>query len=213
MAQAQSRPIQRLILASESPRRLELLAGIGIKPDTIAPADIDETPHQAERPRCYVERIARQKAIEVALCHQDGLVLAADTVVAAGRRILGKPEDREQAAAFLRLLSGRRHRVLTAVAVCPGTNRAKNMATNSPVVKLVESRVKFCRLSAADIADYLDSDEWQGKAGAYAIQGKAARFIAWMEGSWSGIVGLPLYETANLLAAHGYGLAARGLSR
>ena len=195
MAQAQP----RLILASASPRRLELLAGIGIVPDTVDPADIDETPSSPETPRRYVARMACEKAAAVASRHDAGLVLAADTVVAAGRRILGKPEDRAEAEAFLRLLSGRRHRVLTAVALCPA-----GAAADTITLRVVESRVRFGRLSVEDITAYLATDEWQGKAGGYAIQGKAAHLIAWMAGSYSGIVGLPLYETAQLLRGHGY---------
>ncbi|MGC6485550.1 MAG: Maf family protein [Candidatus Puniceispirillales bacterium] len=197
---AQSQP--RLILASASPRRLELLAGIGITPDHVDPADIDETPFRRERPRRYVERMAREKAAAVAPQYSDGLILAADTVVAVGSRILGKPETRDQAAAFLRLLSGRRHRVMTAVALIRGGGSAISE-------RLVESRVRFGRLSDADIAAYLDTGEWQGKAGGYAIQGQAASFIAWMEGSYSAIVGLPLHETVQLLKGHGVALTPR----
>ena len=193
MAQAQP----RLILASASPRRLELLAGIGITPDTVDPADIDETPAKRETPRRYVARMAHEKAATVAARHDAGLVLAADTVVAAGRRILGKPEDRAEAEAFLRLLSGRRHRVLTAVALCPA-------GADKITTRVVESRIRFGRLSDQDIATYLAGDEWQGKAGGYAIQGNAAIFIAWMAGSYSGVVGLPIYETVQLLRGHGY---------
>ena len=195
MAQAQP----RLILASASPRRLELLAGIGITPDTVDPADIDETPAKRETPRRYVARMAHEKAATVAARHDAGLVLAADTVVAAGRRILGKPEDRAEAEAFLRLLSGRRHRVLTAVALCPAGTAGDKITT-----RVVESRIRFGRLSDQDIAAYLAGDEWQGKAGGYAIQGNAAIFIAWMAGSYSGVVGLPIYETVQLLRGHGY---------
>ena len=195
MAQAQP----RLILASASPRRLELLAGIGITPDTVDPADIDETPAKRETPRRYVARMAHEKAAPVAARHDAGLVLAADTVVAAGRRILGKPEDRAEAEAFLRLLSGRRHRVLTAVALCPAGAAADQITT-----RVVESRIRFGRLSDQDIAAYLAGDEWQGKAGGYAIQGNAAIFIAWMAGSYSSVVGLPIYETVQLLRGHGY---------
>lgn len=207
MAQAQP----RLILASASPRRSELLAGIGIIPDAIDPADIDETPHRHERPRHYVERMARQKAETVLSRYSKNseagkvLILSADTVVAAGRRILGKPQDADEAAAFLTLLAGRRHRVLTGVAVAAaGSGKIR--------LKVVESQVRFSRLSSKDIQAYLASGEWQGKAGGYAIQGLAARFIAWMEGSYSGIVGLPLQETANLLAGEGYDLNASVLS-
>ena len=196
MVQAQP----RLILASASPRRLELLAGIGITPDTVDPADIEETPSRQETPRRYVARMAREKAATVAARHDAGLVLAADTVVAAGRRILGKPADHAEAEAFLKLLSGRRHRVMTAVALCPAGAAADTITT-----RVVESRVRFGRLSDEDIAAYLATDEWQGKAGGYAIQGEAACFIAWMAGSYSGVVGLPIYETVQLLKGHSYG--------
>lgn len=194
---AQAQPL--LILASASPRRLELLAGIGITPDGVDPADIDETPRHRENPRRYVERMAREKAAAVAPRHAGKLVLSADTVVAVGSRILGKPETRDEAAAFLNLLSGRRHRVMTAVALASADGG--RMAQ-----RLVQSRVQFGRLSPADITSYLNTDEWQGKAGGYAIQGYAARFISWMEGSYSAVVGLPLHETAQLLQGHGYSI-------
>ncbi|WP_177172487.1 Maf family protein [Paracoccus alkenifer] len=183
----------RLVLASASPRRLELLAQIGIRPDAIIPADIDENPRKDEAPRAYVARMAAEKAACIAAA-EPGVVLAADTTVVAGRRILGKPEDETQAAAFLRLLSGRRHLVLTAVTVQSG-GQARH--------RLVETTLRFRPLSGADIAAYVASGEWRGKAGGYGIQGRAAAFAPWMQGSFTGVVGLPLAETAVLLESFG----------
>ena len=182
-----------LILASASPRRLDLLARLGVVPDRIAPADIDESPAPGELPRPYVQRMAREKAAAVA--DGSGWVLAGDTVVAAGRRILPKAEDEEMARRCLQLLSGRRHRVLSAIALAApdGTMRAK----------LSETQLKVKRLSSAEIDGYIASGEWQGKAGGYAIQGLAEAFIPWIQGSHSGVIGLPLYETRLLLAAAG----------
>lgn len=192
---ASSKP--RLILASASPRRLELLAQLGIAPDRVIPADIDETPARAEDPRRYVARMAREKAAAVAALSgapQGAVVLAADTTVVAGRCILGKPADEAEAGAFLRLLSGRRHRVLTAIAVAAcGTMRER----------LVETVVRFRPLSPAEIARYVAGGDWRGKAGGYGIQGPAAAFAPWMQGSFSAVVGLPLSETSVLLAAAG----------
>ena len=181
----------RLILGSASPRRLDLLAQIGITPDEIRPADIDETPRRDEDARTYVRRMAAEKA-EAVPAEADDIVLAADTVVTAGRRILGKPEDVAQARAFLTLLSGRRHRVMTAI-----TLRRQGREWS----RLVETQVRLRPLSAQEIEDYLASNEWQGKAGGYAIQGRAAAFVNWIEGSFSAVVGLPLAETATLLRA------------
>ena len=181
----------RLILGSASPRRLDLLAQIGITPDEIRPADIDETPRRDEDARTYVRRMAAEKA-EAVPAEADDIVLAADTVVTAGRRILGKPEDVAQARAFLTLLSGRRHRVMTAI-----TLRRQGREWS----RLVETQVRLRPLSAQDIEDYLASNEWQGKAGGYAIQGRAGAFVNWIEGSFSAVVGLPLAETATLLRA------------
>lgn len=183
----------RLILASASPRRVELLAQLGLVPDLIRPAEIDEAPRPGEAVRAYALRMASEKAAAVEALPGE-IVLAADTVVSAGRRILGKPADADEATAFLRLLSGRRHRVGTAVAVRHGGREA---------LKLVESVVRFRPLSPADIAAYVASGEWMGKAGGYAIQGRAASFAPWIQGSFSGIVGLPLAETAAMLAAAG----------
>jgi septum formation protein len=186
----------RLILGSASPRRLELLAQLGVTPDAVQPPDINEDQHRAELPRDYVKRIAAQKlaAIDAA---DDTVVLCADTTVALGRRIMGKPADAGQAAAFLYALSGRRHKVITAVAVGRGAQIWQ---------RDVQSTVAFKQLSDAEINAYLASGDWQGKAGGYAIQGMASAFIPWINGSYTGIVGLPLAETAGLLVAAGYPL-------
>jgi septum formation protein len=187
----------KLVLASASPRRLELLRQIGIAPDRVIGATIDEMPRANELPRALAARLAREKAeavfsaSEVAALKPNVIVLAADTVVACGRRVLPKAETENEARKCLALLSGRRHRVLTGLCALDGLGRARE--------RVVETRVKFKRLSQAEIADYLASGEWRGKAGAYAIQGKAAAFIPWLNGSYSNVVGLPLYETAALL--------------
>lgn len=196
----------RLVLGSASPRRRDLLAQIGVVPDAVAPADIDETPLKGERPRVYVERLARDKNAAVAAgispsAEQGGLVLTADTIVSAGRRILGKPVDALEAAQFLLLLSGRRHRVTTSVCVSDGDVSRQ---------RTVETRVKFKRLSDAELSAYLRSGEWQGKAGGYAIQGIGAAFIPEINGSYTNVVGLPLTETANLLAGMGYPVTYEG---
>ena len=183
-----------LILGSGSPRRHELLGLLGIVPDAVRPPDIDETPIKGEKPRAYCQRIARQKA-EVVEATAEDIVLCADTTVALGRRILGKPDDRAEAEAFLRLLSGRRHQVITALVVRRG---ARFWARD------VVSAVKMKALSDAEIAAYLDTGDWQGKAGAYGIQGPAAALIPWISGSFHAIMGLPLPETASLLKAAGY---------
>ena len=183
-----------LVLGSASPRRLELLAQIGIQPDLVLAPAIDETPRPRELPRPYAERIAREKLAAVAAGVAD-IVLCADTTVALGRRILGKPADADQAAAFLTQLGGRRHQVITAVAVRRGDRFWQRTSC---------SDVKLKRLSQPELAAYLASGEWQGKAGAYAIQGRAGAFVTWLQGSFSGVVGLPLAETAALLAAAGY---------
>lgn len=186
----------RLILASASPRRLELLARLGVEPDAVVPADIDETPAKAELPLPYTRRMATEKAARVAAEHPDALTLAADTTVAVGRRILGKPADEAEARAMLQLLSGRRHRVHTAVTLMDATGRARHRDSTSIVA--------LKRFHPDEIAAYLASDEWRGKAGAYAIQGRAEAYAKWMSGSWSGIVGLPLFETRALLVAANY---------
>jgi septum formation protein len=185
-----------LVLASASPRRLDLLRQIGITPDLIDPAEIDETPLPRELPPVLVLRLARAKAEAVRLRHPDAYVLAADTTVACGRRILGKPDDETAARACLTLLSGRRHRVYGGIAVAAPGGR---IAT-----RRVVSQVGFKRLSEPEIAAYLATGEWRGKAGGYAIQGRAAALIDWMSGSYSNVVGLPLFETAQLLIGLGY---------
>ena len=182
-----------LVLASASPRRLELLARLGITPDRVCAADIDETPHKTEVPRDYAQRMAREKALAVEAA--DAYVLTGDTVVALGRRILPKAEDEATARACLKLMSGRRHRVLSALALkAPdGTLRAR----------ISETIVRFKPLSAQEIDAYIVGGEWHGKAGGYAIQGSAEGLIAWISGSHSGVVGLPLFEARALLVAAG----------
>ena len=184
-----------LVLASASPRRIELLALIGIKPDRIEPADIDETPLRDETPPRLAARLARSKAEVVAARSPDAVVLAADTVVAVGRRLLEKAADEAEATKFLSLLSGRNHRVFTGVAVA-----AKGRITH----RVVETRVTFKTLSEAEIAAYVASGDWRGKAGAYGIQGPAGAFIIRIVGSHPAVMGLPLYETANLLNGAGW---------
>jgi len=185
----------KLILASASPRRLQLLARIGVTPDAIVPADIDETPHKGELARVYAERMAAHKAAVVAAAHPDAAVLAGDTVVAVGRRILPKAQSQADAQLCLALLSGRRHRVLSAVTLALPDGRALH--------RLSESVVTFKRLHADEIDAYIAGGEWQGKAGGYAIQGSAEALIRTMAGSYSGIMGLPLYETRSLLLTAG----------
>ena len=186
-----------LILASASPRRRELIARLGVTPAAIAPADIDETPYKAELPRDYAVRMAREKA--EAAASAEGHVLAGDTVVAAGRRILPKAEDEATARRCLELLSGRRHRVLSAIAL-----RAPDGSLRE---RLSETIVIFKRLTDDEISAYLAGGEWDGKAGGYAIQGAAEGLIRRIDGSHSGVVGLPLYETRTLLRAAGFALA------
>ena len=183
----------RLTLASASPRRLELLARLGLTPDAVQPADIDESAHHAERPRDYAKRMAREKCQAVSA---EGCVLAGDTVVAAGHRILPKAEDEQTARDCLSLLSGRRHIVLSAIVV-----RAADGAIRE---RLSETLVRFKPLTAAEIDAYIASGEWEGKAGGYAIQGAAEGLILRIDGSHSGVVGLPLYETRALLKSAGF---------
>jgi septum formation protein len=190
----------KLILASASPRRLDLLRQAGIVPDHVVPADIDETPLKAETPDKHALRLAVEKAKVVAPSYPGAFVLAADTVVGCGRRILPKAEDEATAARCLDLISGRRHRVLGGIALIGPDGR---MAT-----RLVESTVIFKRLSPAEIKAYLASGEWHGKAGGYAIQGRAAAYIRFMSGSYSNVVGLSLYEVHQLLAGFGWPGAA-----
>jgi septum formation protein len=184
----------RLVLGSGSPRRLELLAQLGVIPDAVSPPDIDEEPGKGELPRPYCIRLAREKVMAVQ-AGDDDIVLCADTTVALGRRILGKPRDAGEAAEFLVNLGGRRHQVITAVALRRGARIWQKDSV---------SAVKFKRLSDAELNAYLACGEWQGKAGAYGIQGAAGAFIPWISGSYTGIMGLPLAETAMLLAAAGY---------
>ncbi len=186
----------QLVLASASPRRRELIARLGIAPLRCTAADIDETPAKGELPRVYAARMAREKA---AAADGEAYILAGDTVVAVGRRILPKATDEATARACLELLSGRRHRVLSAVAL-----RAPDGSLRE---RLSETQVRFKRLSAEEIAAYLAGGEWHGKAGGYAIQGAAEGLIAWIGGSHSGVVGLPLYETRALLKAAGFDVA------
>jgi septum formation protein len=184
------------VLASASPRRLELLRQVGLLPDCIDPAAIDEIPRRGELPPAHAMRLAQEKAQAVSPRHAGAYVLAADTVVACGRRILPKTEDEASARSCLELLSGRRHRVHGGIALVSPDGRL--------VSRRVDSQVAFKRLSEAEIAAYLRSSEWQGKAGGYAIQGRAAALIRWVSGSYSNIVGLPLFETVQLLAGRGY---------
>lgn len=184
------------ILGSGSPRRLELLAQLGVTPDDIRPPDIDETPQKGELPRDYCARVTRQKA-EAVTSNPEDLVLCADTTVALGRRIMGKPRDAGEAAEFLLALSGRRHRVITSVAL-----RKQDRLWQKDVV----SQVKMKRLSDEELNAYLATGDWQGKAGGYAIQGPAGALIPWISGSFTAIVGLPLAETATLLQTAGYPL-------
>ncbi len=192
MSIAKADPVT-FVLGSGSPRRLELLGQLGIAPSEIRAPDIDETPLKHELPRPYCVRMAFEKAQAVAAGPGE-VVLCADTTVALGRRVLGKPDDADQAAAFLNAMSGRRHKVITAVAVKRGARIWQ---------RDVVTDVKMKRLSRAEIAGYLATGDWQGKAGGYAIQGPAAVFIPWIQGSFSAVVGLPLAETAQLLEAAG----------
>ncbi|AOO84515.1 Maf-like protein [Bosea vaviloviae] len=191
-----------LVLASASPRRLALLEQAGLKPDALLPADLDETPLKGERPRDLSRRLAREKAEaarEGAKSRADlegCYIVAADTVVAVGRRILPKAEIVDEAAACLRLLSGRAHRVYTGVAVVAPNGTIRD--------RIVETRLRFKRLSNEDLEMYLASGEWRGKAGGYAIQGIAGSFVIKLVGSYTGVVGLPLYETVNLLGGEGF---------
>jgi len=187
-------PASRLILASASPRRRELLDRLGLAADEIRAAEIDETPLKGELPRDYARRMAREKA--QAVKNGDAHVLAGDTVVALGRRILPKAEDEATARECLGLLSGRRHRVLSAVALKSPDGKLRE--------RLSETIVRFKPLSAEEIEAYLASGEWQGKAGGYAIQGAAEGLVAWISGSHSGVVGLPLFETRALLKSAGF---------
>jgi len=189
---ASSGPVP-LILASASPRRRDLLAQIGIVPDAICPTDIDETRRKDESPRALAERLAREKA---AACPEAGFVLAADTVVALGQRNLEKAADEAEAEAFLRLLSGRAHQCITGIAVKAPDGRVST--------RTVLARVKLKRLTDREIADYIASGEWKGKAGGYGIQGRAGAFVSHLSGSYTSVVGLPVYETKLLLEGMGW---------
>ena len=184
-------PISPLILASASPRRLDLLRQVGLEPAKIDPADIDETARPRELPRGYALRMAEAKLAAVASRHPGAIVLAADSVVVCGRRILPKAEVETEARACLKLLSGRRHRVMGGVAAVGPAGRVRT--------RLVETVVRFKRLEQAEIDAYVESGEWRGKAGGYAIQGRAAAFVDFISGSYSNVVGLPLFETVALL--------------
>ena len=186
----------RLVLASASPRRVALLAQVGIVPDEIVPADIDETPQRREEPGPLAKRLSLGKAEAIAPAHTESWILAADTVVGLGRRILGKPETADEARQFLSMLSGRRHRVYGGVSVIAPGGRVSR--------KLVATTVSFKRLETSEIDFYIDSGEWQGKAGAYAIQGHAGAFVRSLNGSYFNVVGLPLYETLSLLRGSGF---------
>ena len=193
---------QRLILASGSPRRLDLLAQAGITPDRLLPMDLDETPRRAEHPRSLARRLAQDKAeaafqvVRTDPAWAGSYILAADTVVAVGRRILGKPEYLEEASSSLHLLSGRSHWVYTGICVITPQSTTR--------IKVVETKVRFKRLSNIELKSYLASGEWRGKAGGYGIQGFAGTFIQKLSGSYTAVVGLPLFETVQLLTGEGY---------
>ncbi len=189
----------KLILASASPRRQELLAEQNIIPDAIIPADIDETPLKNETPRPYVKRMAIEKAREVAKNNKGAYILAADTVVVMGRRILQKPENAEEAYKFLTLMSGRRHTVMGGICLIT--------PDGTEITRLCETVVKFKPLTHDEKQFYVDSGEWEGKAGGYAIQGLASRFIPFISGSYSNIVGLNIHDTVNMLRGNGFQLA------
>ncbi len=192
---------QRLVLASGSARRIELLQQAGLEPDRVLPADVDETPQRAEHPRSLAKRLAKAKAEKAREILEkegdaDGYVLAADTVVAVGRRILPKTELVDEASNCLRLLSGRSHRVYTGICLVTPAGKLRE--------RLVETRVRFKRLSREELESYLASGEWRGKAGGYAVQGLAGTFVVKLVGSYSNVVGLPLYETVSLLTGDGF---------
>ena len=189
----------KLVLASASPRRLDLLARIGVSPDAVDPADIDESVPKGELPRVHALRLAVEKAEAVALRHPDALVIAADTVVAVGRRILPKVEDEATLRACMKLLSGRRHRVMTGVALAMPDQGVRS--------RLVETTIAIKRLSEEEIDYYAGHGEWRGKAGGYAVQGYGEVYVRHLSGSYSNVVGLPLAETRHLLKSAGYDLA------
>jgi septum formation protein len=189
-------PKAPLILASASPRRLDLLRQVGIEPDRVQPAEVDESVQGAELPQVYARRVAWAKLDAVAGAEKEAFVLAADTVVALGRSILPKAETEEEAERCLALLSGRRHRVLGAICLQAPNGERRH--------RLVTTQVAFKRLSAEETAAYLESGEWRGKAGGYAIQGRAAAFIPWINGSYPNVVGLAVAETVGLLRGLGW---------
>ena len=187
---------KQLILASSSPQRLILLKTIGVIPDQIVPANIDEIPEKNEKPRDFVLRMSKEKALDVSKNFPNSFILSGDTIVACGRRIIGKPSDRDNAKQILNLLSGRRHQVLSAITLIkPDKNE---------VSKIVMTRVKFSRLNQNALNAYLDTNEWKGKAGGYAIQGSASSFIPWINGSYSSVMGFPMNEVNNLLNSSGW---------
>ena len=186
----------QLILASSSPQRLILLKTIGVIPDKIVPSNIDEIPEKNEKPRDFVLRMSKEKALDVSKNFPNSFILSGDTIVACGRRIIGKPSDRDNAKQILNLLSGRRHQVLSAITLIkPDKNE---------VSKIVITRVKFSRLNQNALNAYLDTNEWKGKAGGYAIQGSASSFIPWINGSYSSVMGFPTNEVNNLLNSSGW---------
>ena len=186
----------KLILASSSPQRLSLLKTIGIKPDKVVPANIKEIPDKKEKPKDFVIRMSKEKAFDVAKENSNSFILSGDTIVAAGRKIIGKPSDRNEAKEILSLLSGRRHRVLSAFTLIKPNLKE--------ITKLVTSKVKFSRLSENDLNEYLDTEEWIGKAGGYAIQSRASSFVPWISGSYTGVMGFPINEVKNVLISSGW---------
>ena len=186
----------KLILASSSPQRLSLLKTIGIEPDKVIPANIEEIPNKNEKPKDFVIRMSKEKAFDVAKENSNSFILSGDTIVAAGRRIIGKPSDRNEAKEILSLLSGRRHRVLSAFTLIKPDLKE--------ITKLVTSKVKFSRLSENDLNEYLDTEEWRGKAGGYAIQSRASSFVPWISGSYTGVMGFPINEVKNVLISSGW---------
>jgi len=186
----------KIILASASPRRLELLAQIGIVPDAVIPADIDETMLKGELPRQLPLRLAQGKAVKIAALHPDRFILGADTVVAAGRRVLDKPKDENDVRRILQILSGRRHKVFGGICVIAPGGKSKSC--------VVETTVSFKKLSEREIENYVESRDWDGKAGGYAIQGMASTFVKFLSGSYSNVIGLSLYDTMRILNSLGY---------
>ena len=186
----------KLILASSSPQRLSLLKTIGIEPDKVIPANIEEIPNKKEKPKDFVIRMSKEKAFDVAKENSNSFILSGDTIVAAGRIIIGKPSDRKEAKEILSLLSGRRHRVLSAFTLIKPDLKE--------ITKLVTSKVKFSRLSKIDLNEYLDTEEWRGKAGGYAIQSRASLFVPWISGSYTGVMGFPINEVKNVLISSGW---------